>query len=56
MRHGAVAQVNGTNGHAANGAAVFPTIEDYVGETPLVRYGDYAESSIQDNIKEVTLH
>jgi cysteine synthase B len=31
-------QANGANGAApAYGAATFPTIEDYVGETPLVR-------------------
>jgi len=37
MRHCAIAQMNGTSIPAANGAAVFPTIEDYVGNTPLVR-------------------
>ena len=32
------AQANGANGTAmADGAAAFPTIEDYIGETPLVR-------------------
>ena len=33
----AVLQMNGRGGPAANGAAAFPTIEDYVGDTPLVR-------------------